>query len=132
MKFFVRKPSGFRKTMVSKKFLNVRWAEKDEVSRFPLEKMLSHITENLGKETLRCFKKFRVSKSFVHKCGVSQFSVDYFLSHSTGEFRKENLLCFRNLLIPKNVREKRRVSRFSSNVFCLLVTNQFETDPFMI
>ena len=44
---------------------------KDGVSRILVGNLLSHITEKLRKGTLRCFKKFGVSKNFMHKRGLS-------------------------------------------------------------
>ena len=40
-------------------------------SRVPVRTLLSHNTKKIRKGTLRCFKKFRVSKSFLHKRGLS-------------------------------------------------------------
>ena len=37
----------------------------------PVGKLLFHITEKLHEGTLRCFKKYRVSKCFMHRRGVS-------------------------------------------------------------
>ena len=42
---------------------------KEGVSRFCVENFLSHSAEKIRRGTLRCFKKFRVSKNFMHKRG---------------------------------------------------------------
>ena len=39
---------------------------------------MSHSTEKFRRGTLRCFRKFLVSKNFMHKKGVSLFSVEIF------------------------------------------------------
>ena len=44
---------------------------KSGVSRVPVGNLLSHNTNKISKGTLRCFKKFRVSKSFMHERGLS-------------------------------------------------------------
>ena len=40
------------------------------VSRFSVEKFLSHSAEKIRGRTLRYFRKFRVSKNFMHKRGL--------------------------------------------------------------
>ena len=42
---------------------------KDGPSRVPVRNLLSHNTNKISKATLRCFKKFRVSKKFMHERG---------------------------------------------------------------
>ena len=58
------------------------------VSRFSVEKFLSHSTEKLRWGTLLCFRKFLISKNVKDKGGVSRFSVEILLSHSTETFHR--------------------------------------------
>ena len=62
------------------------------ISRFSVEKFLSHSTEKLRRGTLLCFTKFLVSKKFMDKRGeegsISRFSVENFLSHNAENFRR--------------------------------------------
>ena len=52
--------------------------------------------------TLQYFKKFGVSKNFMHNRGVSRFFVGNFLSHSAEKIRREILRCFRDSRVLKN------------------------------
>ena len=61
------------------------------VSRFSVENFLSHSTKKLRRETLRCFRKFLISKKFRLQRVMSRFSVENFLSHSTETFRRGTL-----------------------------------------
>ena len=58
--------------------LERRW-----VSRFSVKIVLSHSAKKLRRGTLRCFRKFLVSKIFMDKRGISRFSVGIYLAHST-------------------------------------------------
>ena len=92
-KIFVGNPSVFPKFQVSKKFLPM-----SGISRFTIEKMLSHGPEKLRGGSLLCFTIFLVSKKFMDKRGggrdggregVSRSSVKNFLSHSAKNFKVE-------------------------------------------
>ena len=60
-------------------------------------------TEKIRYGTLRCFRKFQVSKNFMHKKGISLFSVEFFSSHSTEKLRGGTLLCFRKFMVRKKL-----------------------------
>ena len=62
--------------------------------------------------TLRCIRKFRVSKNFMHQRGGRGiiFSVKIFLSHSTEKFRWGTLRCFRKFRVSQNFMHKKRIS----------------------
>ena len=65
-KIFVREsPTVFEKNSIKKKVL---WMKRG-VSRFSLENFLSHSTEKFRWGTLRCMRKLRVAKNFVHRRG---------------------------------------------------------------
>ena len=66
-----------------------------------VENFLSHSTEKIRWGTIRCFKKFRVWKNFMHRKGLSLFSLETSLSHSAEKLRKGTILCFRNILARK-------------------------------
>ena len=76
------------------------------VSRFSVENFLSHITKKFRWETLRCFRKFRVSQNSMHKKGISLNSVEKFLSHSADKIRRRTL-CFERILVSKIFKQKR-------------------------
>ena len=56
----------FRKFLVGKKFLWIRGG----VSRFSVEKFLSHCTKIFHWRTLWCFRKIFLSKIFMHRRGA--------------------------------------------------------------
>ena len=76
---------------------------------FFVENFLSHSTEKLRWGTLRCIRKFRVSKNFMHQRGggVSRFFVKNFLSHSTEKLRWGTLRCIRKFRVSKNFMHQR-------------------------
>ena len=61
------------------------------MSRFPVQKFLSHSDKKFRRGIFLCFRKILVSKKFMdkRKGGVSRFSVEYFLSHSAENFVKQ-------------------------------------------
>ena len=71
-----------RKFRVSKKFMRKRG-----ISRFSIEKLVSHSTNKLRRETILCFTKILVLKSFLGEGGKEGGSITVFflkkvLSHS--------------------------------------------------
>ena len=58
------------------------------VSRFCVEKFLSHSTESFRRGTLLCFRKIRVSKNFMPKREKSRFSTENLLSHNAEKIRR--------------------------------------------
>ena len=104
--------------------------QKRGVSRLFVQIFLSHSTEKFRWGTLRCFKKFRVSKNFMHKKGLSLFSLQTFLSHSAHKLRKGTILCFRNILVGKNFMDKREVITILSKIFCVTVPKNFIREQF--
>ena len=100
---------------------NVRDKRGARYHDFP-SKLFCLSTEKLGRGTLRCFRKFLVSKNFMLQRVMSRFSFESFLSHSTEAFRRSTILCcvsetfcYRKML---RIRERKRggVSRFSGPV----------------
>ena len=78
--------------------------------------------------TLRCFRKFRVSKNFMHKKGISLFSVEIFLSHSAKKIRRGILLYFEKILVSKMFMHH----DFPSKMFSLTVPTNFAGEPFCV
>ena len=66
-----------------------------------LSKSLSHSTEKFRRGTLFCFRKFRVSKHFLHRKGISLNSVGNLFFRSAEKFCRWSLLCFEKLLASK-------------------------------
>ena len=71
-----------------------------------------------------CFRKFRVSKKFMHKRGISPFSKENLLSHSTEKLCRGTVLCFRKILVSEKIMDKREgggreYHNFLSKFFCL-------------
>ena len=96
------------------------YASERGVSRFFVENFLSHGTEKFRKETLRCFRKFRVSQNFMRKKGISLNSVEKSLSHSADKIRRKTLMCFERILVSKIFKQRRgEASRFCRNFFYL-------------
>ena len=81
-KNFVGEPfcAVFQKISGSEKFMDKRG--EGRVSRFSVEKFLSHSAEKLRRGTLLCFRKFLVSKKFMDKRGgeYKDFPLKFFVS----------------------------------------------------
>ena len=95
------------------------------LSQFSVGIFLSHSAENFRGGTLQCFRKFRVSKSFMHKKGISLFSVETFLSHSAEKFRGE----------PFNFSENFGYWGYHYSllkIFCLTAEKIREGEPFCV
>ena len=94
----------FRKFLVSKQFL---WIRGGEVSRFSVEKFLSHCTKTFPWRTLWCFRKFFLSKIFMLRRGGASRFCRNFLSHrtETKSFVKEPF-CF-----PENFWYRKKIYR---------------------
>ena len=73
---------SFRKFPVPKKFTNKRGGEYQDF----LSKIFGLSAEVFRRETLLCFRNFRVSKHFMPKRGLSRFPIENLLSHSTENF----------------------------------------------
>ena len=82
---------------------------KKGITRFSMETLLSHSSENFRRGTLLCFTKFLMSKKIIDKRGgrVSRFSVEKSLSHSADKFRGITLLGFQRILVSKSFKQKR-------------------------
>ena len=95
-------------------------------------------TEKFRWGTLRCFRKFRVSKTFMHKKGISLFSVESFLSHSAEKILRESLLCFKKFWYWKlpcigggSITDLESITVFSK-IFCLTGPKNFVGEPFCV
>ena len=114
-KKFVGEPFSVSENFWCRKMLAIkRVGGGGGVSQFPVEFVLSHSTEKILGGTLRCFRKFRVSKNSMHRRGISRFSVGNFFSHSTEKLRRRTLPGFRKILVSNfSYIRGGRVSRFS-------------------
>ena len=74
--------------------------EEEGVSRFSVEKSLSHILKNFVVEPF-VFRKILVWQKIMDKRAVSHFSVGKFLSHTAAKLCGGTLLCFRKCLVCK-------------------------------
>ena len=81
--------------------------QKRGVSRLFVQNFLSHSTEKFCWGTLRCIRKFRVAKNFMHKKGISLNSVEKSLSHSADKIRRRTHLCFERVLVSKIFKQRR-------------------------
>ena len=84
---------------------------------------------------LFCFRKYLVSKNFMHRRGYHDF-VEYFLSHSTEPFRRRTLLCFRKFWVSKIFIDKRvgmgGVSRFTVVLIKLKTVGKgWDSNPYL-
>ena len=96
------------------------------ITTFRSNFFLSHSTEKLRWGTLRCFRKFRVSKNFMHKKGISLNSVEKSLSHSADKIRRRTLLCFERNLVSKIFKQRGGASRFCRKFF---ISQDRKTSP---
>ena len=62
-KNFVEDPLCFRKKLVSQIFMKSGGRGREGVSRFSVETLLSHITENIRRGSLQCFTNLGYRKS---------------------------------------------------------------------
>ena len=69
---------------------------REGIAQFFVKNFLSHTAEKIRRGTLRCFRKFLVSKNFIHKKGISRLSVGNFLSHNTKKFHRRTQLFSEN------------------------------------
>ena len=78
-----------------------RGGRKDRLSRFPVAKLFSHMTEKLRKGIFQCLEKLLRSRNVRDKRGVSAISVRIVLSHSIEKYRKGWIPEFRNFRVSK-------------------------------
>ena len=110
--FFVSEFFGHRKTLCT-----------IVISRFFVENFLSHSAAKFRGGTVQCFRKFWVSKNFMHKKGLSLISVEFFVSQCS-ILRGGTLSCFRTVLVSKNFLDSRGI-RILSIFFRLTVPKNF-------
>ena len=82
-------------------------------SRLFVQNFLSHSTEKFRWGTLRCIRKFRVAKNFMHERGGGggiKFLRRKLLSHSSEKFRLGTLWCFRKFRASQNFKHKKGIS----------------------
>ena len=86
---------------------------------------MSHSTETFCRGPLRCFRKFRVSKNFMHYRGISRFSVRNFLSDSTKKIVVQPFSASENFGYRKMLCIRGEYHDFQLEFFCLTVPKNF-------
>ena len=102
-------------------------------ARLFVQNFLPHSTEKFRWGTLRCIRKFRVVKNFMHQRGggVSRFSVEFFLSHSAENFRRGESFSVSLISgIEKVWIRGGEYQDFPSKIFCLTVPKCFIGEHF--
>ena len=106
------------------------------VPLFSVEKFLSHSAEKFRRGPQLCFRKFWVSKNFMHKRGISRFSVENLLTHSTEKLCRETPPCLTKILVSKKLWRLTggggEFHNFLSKIFCLTVPKNFVGEPFSV
>ena len=121
----------FRKFLVGKKISRIRGGG---VSRFSVEKILSHCTKILHWRTLWCFRKILLSKIFMHRRGGITVLPKFFVSQDRNEkLCKRTLLFPRKFLVSKKIYgQKGACHDFQSKFSCLTVPKNFVKEPFSV
>ena len=83
--------------------------KKVDITIFSRFFLLSPIAELFHTGTLKCFRKFRLSKKFMHRKRISRNSVDYFLSQNAENLHTGTLQCFRKFGVSKKFMHKREI-----------------------
>ena len=93
-----------------------------------------HGTKTYRKGTLRCFRKFLVSKSIMDKRGGDYRDFPSKICCFTYQkIRRGALLCFRNLLVSKKFMDRRgEYHDLPSKACCLKVPKKFLDEPFCV
>ena len=78
----------------------------------------------------KCFRKFRVSKNFMHTRGYHVFPSKFFLSHSAENIRRGIFWCFTNFWSRKILDKRRGSITIFRRSFCLTVLNYFIGEHF--
>ena len=122
-KFFVSQyqKTSLGNTSVYQKISGIEkfYASERGVSRFSVEKFLSHCTEIFHWRTLWCFRKILLSKNFMHRRGGASRFCRFFLSHrtKTKNFVKEPFCFPENFWYRKNLWIRGGISQFSVEIF---------------
>ena len=120
-KSFVKEPFCFPENFWYRKIFWIRGG----ISRFSVEIFMSHSAEKFRKGILLFFRKFGVSKNFMHNRGYNVSCVEKFLSQSADKIRRRTLLCFRRILLPKIFKQRRgEASPFCRKIFSSLRTEK--------
>ena len=107
--------------------------KKRGVSRFSVEKFLSHSPENFRRGIVYCCIIFGDRKTLDKRGGVSGFSVENFSSHSAEKFRGGILYCCIDFGNRKGLdRKGRELQGIPSNIFCLTVPKNFVGQSFIV
>ena len=114
--------------------IEICWGlERGRVSQLFVKIVLSHSTKKLRRGTLRCFRKFLVSKNFMLQRVIARFSVEMFLSHSAEKNFVEEHFCgvFQKFPVAKKFMYKRegKYQDFPSKFFCLTVPKYIVGEP---
>ena len=76
--------------------------------------------------SLQCFRKFVVSKNFMHNRGITSFRRKFFVSQCRNiSWTWASLQCIRKFGVSKNFMHNRGYHNFPSKIFCLTVPKNF-------
>ena len=95
-----------------------------------MQSFLSHSTEKFRWGTLRCIRKFRVSKIFMHQREGYRVSPSKILCPTVPKNFVRNL--FRKFLVWKKVWIREGISRFSVEIFWSHSSEKFRGRPFNV
>ena len=103
------------------------------VSRYSVEKFLSHSAENFRRGILYCCINFVCRKSLDKRKGISRISAEIFLSGSAERLRRGILFCFIDFGYLKGL-DKRGGGRFkySVEIFFLTLPKVFVGESFTV
>ena len=85
----------------------------------------------ISRASLQCFRKFGVSKNFMHNRGFHKFPSKFFVSQCR-KISWTSLQCFRKFGVSKNFMHNRGYHNFPSKIFCLTVPKNFVKEPFSV
>ena len=134
--FCLTVPKNYVETIGCKKKLRVLKKNLHRgISRFSVEKFLSHSTEKLRRRTLLCFKKFLVSKNLcIREGGINKVLSKICCFTVPTKFVGEPICVLENSCYRKRfwIRGGRECYDFPSNNFCFTVPKIFVGEPFSV
>ena len=127
-KIVVEAPFCVSKIFRYRKFYWIRgenWERWLELSRFSVETVLSHSSEDFCRGTFMWLRSILVWKNYMYKRDVSRFSVETVLSPSTQTLCRGTLLCFR-LFPESNTFEDKRARGAYPNFCHICFVSQYQ------
>ena len=102
------------------------------VSRYSVEKFLSHSAENFRRGILYCCINFVCRKSLDKRKGISRIYVEIFLSGSAERLRRGILFCFIDFGYLKGLDKRGGRFKYSVEIFFLTVPEVFVGESFTV